>query len=58
VAMARNAAGLHWRSDDTEGMRLGEAVAVGILRDSLGTVPEAFSGFQFTSFDGERVVIS
>lgn len=57
VAMARNTAGLHWRSDE-EGMRLGEAVAIGILRDNLGTIPEAFSGFSFTSFDGNPVVIS
>lgn len=58
VAMARDFAGLHWRSDSANGIRLGEAVAIGILRDSLGTVPEPFSGFDFTNFDGERVIIS
>jgi membrane-associated phospholipid phosphatase len=58
MAMARNFAGVHWRSDSVEGIRLGEAVAMGILRDSLGTLPEAFSGFSFTSFDGNPVVIS
>ena len=58
IAMARNFAGVHWRSDSLEGIRLGEAVAVGLLRDSLGAIPEAFSGFSFTGFDGSKVVVS
>jgi hypothetical protein len=58
IAMARDFAGVHWRSDSADGMRLGEAVAIGILRDSLGTYPEDFSGFSFTDFNGKRVLIS
>lgn len=51
IAMARDWAGVHWSSDSSQGIRLGEAVAIGILRDSLGTIPEAFAGFSFTSFE-------
>ena len=58
IAMARNLAGVHWRSDSIEGIRLGEAVAIGILQDIRGTLPESFSGFSFTGFDGSRVIIS
>ncbi len=58
VAMARDIAGVHWRSDSEDGMRLGEAVAVGLLRDALATFPEPFEGFSFTGFDGQNIVIS
>ena len=58
IAMARDTAGVHWRSDSEQGIRLGEAVAIGLLRDRLGTFPEPFRGFTFTSFAGERVTVA
>ena len=33
IAYGRNFAGLHWRSDAVEGLRLGEAVAVSVLEE-------------------------
>lgn len=57
VAYARNGAGVHWRSDAYHSLRLGEQVAISILRDMIKTLPETFEAFTFTSFDGELVVI-
>lgn len=57
VAIGRNIAGVHWRSDATESLKLGEAVAISILRDQSRTYNEAFNGFTFTKFDGTTVTI-
>jgi hypothetical protein len=57
IALGRNTAGVHWRSDGREGLKLGEAVAVGILRDLRMTCRETFDGFSFTKFDGSTVTI-
>jgi hypothetical protein len=38
-------------------MRLGEAVAVAILRDEVQTLHEQFAGWRFTSFDGQEISI-
>jgi membrane-associated phospholipid phosphatase len=52
VALGRNAAGVHWRTDATEGLKLGEAVALAILRDLGTTHVEQFAGLSLTRFDG------
>jgi hypothetical protein len=57
IALGRNTAGAHWRSDGIEGLKLGEAVAVGILRDLRATCPETSGRFSFTSFAGATVTI-
>jgi hypothetical protein len=57
VAMGRNFAGIHYRSDAIEAMKLGEAVAVSILRDHRLLYNERFEGFTFRNFDGIRVVV-
>jgi hypothetical protein len=57
VALGRNAAGVHWRSDATESLKLGEAVAIGILTDFKHCYNERFDGFSLTKFDGTRVTI-
>ena len=57
LAMARNAAGVHWRSDSEQGIRLGEAVALGLLRDIAATGTEPFRGFRVTTFDGKKVTV-
>jgi hypothetical protein len=57
VAIGRNIAGVHWRTDGTESMKLGEAVAISILRDQRLTFPESFGGFTFTKFDGTQVTV-
>ena len=58
VAMGRNFAGIHWRSDAEAGLRLGEDVAIAMLQDLVQTQAEDFSGFQFTRLDGTPVTIS
>ncbi|MEW5847272.1 MAG: vanadium-dependent haloperoxidase [Myxococcota bacterium] len=57
IALAGVAAGTGFRSDAMEGMRLGEAVAIGFLRDLRGTYHEHFSGFTLTRLDGVEVNI-
>ena len=55
--MGRNFAGVHWRSDGLEGLRLGEAVALGLLSDLAACHNETFDGFTLTTFDGTRVAV-
>jgi hypothetical protein len=57
VAFGRNIAGVHWRTDGSESLLLGEEVAISVLRDQRGTYRERFGGFSFTRFDGSRVTV-
>lgn len=57
VAIGRNIAGVHWRSDYRESLPLGEAVAISILQDQKETYSEDFQGFTFTKFDGTRITV-
>ncbi len=57
VAIGRNFAGIHWRTDYTASIRLGEAVAMSVLRDQKYTYNESSPVFRFTSFDGVAVEI-
>lgn len=57
VAIGRNIAGVHWRSDATESLKLGEQVAISILRDHRFCFNEIFGGFTFTMFDGSVVTV-
>jgi hypothetical protein len=56
IATGRNMAGVHWRTDYTEAVRLGEAVAIGVLRDQVRVGHEDAS-FGLTRFDGNRMTI-
>ena len=55
--MARNMAGIHWRSDYDQALLLGEMVAISLLADQRATFNETFSGFTFTKFDGTTVTV-
>ena len=58
IGLARDFAGIHWRSDYEWGLRLGEAVAIGLLRDqSNNYAGEDFEGFEITTFDGKTITI-
>jgi len=57
VALGRDMAGVHWRSDAQQALLLGEAVTISILRDQRATYNEPFSGFTFTKFDGTTVTV-
>lgn len=57
IAHGRNLAGVHWRSDATQSMLLGEKIAISILRDQRECYNEDFNGFTFTKFDGTKITI-
>jgi hypothetical protein len=57
ISTGRNIAGVHWRSDARESMKLGETVAIAILRDQRASFNERFSGFTFTKFDGTKITV-
>ncbi|MGH9799952.1 MAG: vanadium-dependent haloperoxidase, partial [Blastocatellia bacterium] len=57
VGLGRNIAGVHWRSDATESMKLGEAIAISILQDLKHCWNERFDGLSLTKFDGTRITI-
>ena len=57
IAIGRNAGGVHWRSDYTESIKLGEQVAIGILQEQSLTYNERRGDgtkpyIEFTCFDG------
>jgi hypothetical protein len=56
ISIGRCTAGVHYRSDG-EGLFVGEAMAIGLLRDYGLTYNEAFDGFTLTRFDGTRIRI-
>ncbi len=57
VSLARDIAGVHWRSDYTESVFLGEKVAIQLLEDYGYTYNESFPGFQFRNFDGNMITV-
>ena len=58
IVLARDAAGVHFRSDSIQGLRVGEEQAIGILQDYSRTYNERFDGFVLTKFDGTTVEIT
>ena len=56
IAIGRDFAGLHWRSDSLAGIRLGEQVAIRLLMDYQHTYNEDYH-YSLTLIDGTRVVI-
>lgn len=56
VGVARNFAGVHWRSDYTASARLGEQVGIHFLQDYCRMYNENFS-CSITRFDGTKVTI-
>lgn len=57
VAFGRNAAGIHWRFDAVEGLRLGEAVALHTLRETRGCFAEGDPAWTFTDLGGREVTV-
>ena len=58
IALARDAAGVHYRSDSIRGLLVGEQQALGLLSDYSRTYNERFDGFIVTKFDGGKVKIA
>ena len=57
IALGRDFAGIHWRSDSSQGLALGEELAIEVLQEMKLTGNELFQGFSFQRFDGVRVTI-
>ena len=58
IGLGRDFAGIHWRSDYTAGVILGEAVAISILGDQKNVYAgEDFAGFTITKFDGTTITV-
>lgn len=58
VAMGRSMGGVHFRTDNTRSLRLGELVTTVFLVNFIKTYQEEGQEFIFTSFDGEPISIS
>lgn len=57
IAMGRDWAGIHYRSDTQTGLLLGEEVGISVLEDLARTFTEDFRGFRLRRFDGSEVYI-
>lgn len=53
VAMGRSMGGVHWRSDNTRSLRLGEQIGAFILAKVTVELKERSPSFSFTSFNGK-----
>jgi hypothetical protein len=58
IALGRDAAGVHYRSDSIQGLFVGEQQALGLLCDYSRTYNERFEGFVLTKFNGEKIRIA
>ena len=57
IAMGRSMGGVHWRSDNTRSLRLGERVATIMLRRLLPAYAERPLWLSYRNFDGDKVII-
>ena len=57
VALGRSMGGVHWRSDNTRSLRLGEQVATIMLKRILPTYAERPLSLSYGNFDGNAVTI-
>jgi membrane-associated phospholipid phosphatase len=57
IAIGRNFAGMHYRSDATASMVLGEQIAIALLQDEAFCRNINFKGFSLTKFDGTTITI-
>ena len=56
IAIGRNIAGVHWRSDAAESLKLGEELAIRYLREEKDCFNES-STWSLTKFDGATITI-
>jgi hypothetical protein len=58
IALGRDAAGVHFRSDSIQGLKLREDVALALLAETSLTYSEQFDGLVLNRFDGTRMRIT
>ena len=58
IALGRDAAGVHYRSDSINGLFVGEEQALGLLCDYSRTYNERFDGFVLSTFRGEKIRVT
>ena len=58
VAMGRSMGGVHFRTDNTRSLRLGELVTTVFLANFIKSYQEDGQEFRFTSFDGNNVDVT
>ena len=56
ISIGRNMAGVHYYSDYYDSLRMGERIAVGILREQMYTYHEKLT-MTLSSFDGDEIVL-
>jgi membrane-associated phospholipid phosphatase len=57
ISIGRLFAGIHWRTDASAGIALGEEVGIQVLKELALTGNELFTSWSLRKFDGERVSI-
>jgi hypothetical protein len=57
ISLFRDAAGVHWRTDHTESLILGEAVAIGLLQEMSLGFQEDDAFFELTKLNGRKIRI-
>lgn len=57
IALGRDIAGVHYRSDGVQGILLGEQVALAILEDEAFCRNISFNGYSLTKFDGTKITV-
>ncbi len=57
IALGRDFAGVHYRTDGTNGILLGEAIAINILENEAFLRNEEFNGWSLTKFDGTTITV-
>ena len=58
IAWGRSFAGIHWRSDSREGLKVGQAAAISLLQNWKNTTDEgAVLQIRFTGFEGNQISI-
>lgn len=57
ISIGRNMAGVHFYSDYFDSLRMGERIAVGMLKEQMHTYPESVR-MRLLSFDDDRITIA
>lgn len=57
ISFGRNILGVHYRCDSEEGNRVGEECVLRLLAEQKATLPQAFTSFSLTRFNGQKVSI-